>query len=489
MFYTYADQHKSAILYRYVKDGHRYAERITETELELFIKTNKNADSVSLYQEPLLRRQFNSVFEFNNFKKEMSSSNVPVYGMTSVQYQFLASEYPEKIDYSMKDIVVFGFDIETRIPTDGTFDKPTEANQPITLITTKVFGKDTSVVVFGYHDYTPKESEKYVRCRSEEDMFYMFVDYFDQIRPDIITGWNIDGYDIPFIITRGQKVIGNYIKRLSPFFSKIEDCIKQTTSRDGEVNFEIIGITSLDYMKLYKKFARTPLSSYSLNNVSKVELSEEKVDYSDYKNLNDLMDSNYQLFVEYGIRDTLLVERIDNKLNFIQMVIAAAYDGKINFIDVYSQTRYWDTKIYNVLKSRNIQIPPKVDFQHAEIPGGYVKPPQVGLHGWTVSFDLNSLYPSIIRLLNMSPETIVQNETYSMVDHYIKLESPDNDFRLKNLTRAANGSCYTKEFLGLIPELLIKTGDERNNYKKQMLDIKKEMSIIKHILIERGINV
>lgn len=478
-FYTYTEQHKSAILYRYVEDGKHFSERVTETELELFIKTNRDSDSVSLYNEPLLRRQFNNVFEFSKYKKEATSNNTKLYGMTSVQYQFLASEYPDKIEFSMNDITVLCFDIETLIPEDGTFDKPTEARQPITLITSKVFGKNNQTIVFGYQNfYKEKDNEVYIYCNNEEELLYKFVDHFKKVNPDIITGWNIDGYDIPFIITRGQKIIGNYIKQLSPFASKIDDPIKQTTSKDGEVNFEILGVTSLDYMRLYKKFARTPLTSYSLNNVSRVELDEQKVDYSEYKGLNDLYRKNFQKFVEYGIMDTILVERIDNKLNFIAMVVAAAFDGKINFIDVYSQTRYWDTKIYNVLKSRNIQIPPKENFQHVDIPGGYVKVPQVGLHNWSVSFDLNSLYPSIIRLLNMSPETLVQEQTFNMVEDFINLENIDSN-RIENCAIAANGSGYTKEFQGLMPELLTISGIERNDYKKQMLDVKKEFSELK----------
>ena len=177
-----------------------------------------------------------------------------------------------------------------------------------------------------------------------------------------------------------------------------------------------MGIAILDYMELYRKYSSNPnQESFSLNNIAYVELGEKKTDYSDYESLNDLFIRNYQLFIEYNIRDVELPERMEDKLGLISLALTLAYYVKVNFEDVFSQVRIWDTFTNNVLKGKHIVVPPKrnskKDQQYA---GAYVKDPILGMHKYVVSFDLNSLYPHLIMQYNLSPETIIDRYKFKI---------------------------------------------------------------------------
>ena len=172
--------------------------------------------------------------------------------------------------------------------------------------------------------------------------------------------------------------------------------------------FDLVGISSIDYMDAYKKFTYVNQERYSLNHTAYVELGEKKLDYSEYASLHELYKTNYQKFVDYNVHDVILVERLEEKMKLMEMIISLAYMAKCNFNDVFSPVKMWDCIIHNHLRNQNVVIPPKVHETKTEAyEGAFVKDPQIGRHKWVCSFDLNSLYPHLIMQYNISPETIV----------------------------------------------------------------------------------
>lgn len=306
----------------------------------------------------------------------------------------------------------------------GGFPDPIIASNIITAITVK---NHKGIYVFGCGDFTTERKDiKYTKCSSEVDLIRSFLSFWVSDYPDILTGWNINFFDIPYLVNRITNVLGNdYAKRLSPWGILRE---RRTVIMGREqITYIPLGVSSLDYIDLYKKFSPGGASqeSYRLDNIAFVELSERKLSYEEYGNLHNLYKENFQKYIEYNIRDVELVEKLDNKLKLIDLALTLAYDSKTNYEDVFSQVRMWDSIIYNHLMEKNIVIPPNERNEKAEaFVGAYVKDPQIGLHKWVASFDANSLYPSIIQQYNISPEKHLTKE--QIVDRIVELEKRIN---------------------------------------------------------------
>lgn len=261
----------------------------------------------------------------------------------------------------------------------------------------------------------------------------------------------------------------NTAKRLSPFRRIGERTT--TIHNKQQVAFDLVGIAILDYIELYKKFTYSQQESFSLNHISYLELGEKKLDYSEVESLHQLYRTNFQKFIEYNIHDVELVDRIDAKMQLIDMALALAYDAKVNYTDVFTQVRMWDTLIHNELIEQNIVVPQNVrtpkDEQYA---GAYVKDPIVGMHEWVVSFDLNSLYPHLIMQYNVSPETIVEGRHTSIsVDQLL-----DGHYETsQQYCMAANGHYFKRDKQGFLPAMMQRMYDDRSLYKKKMIEAQK----------------
>ena len=178
---------------------------------------------------------------------------------------------------------------------------------------------------------------------------------------------------------------------------------------------EILGIASLDYIDLYKKFTYTTRESYALNHIGEVELGEQKLDHSEYETFKDFYTKNWNKFLDYNIQDVILVDKLEQKLKLIELAIMMAYNAKVNFADVFFQVRMWDAITFNYLKRKNIAIPPRNRVEKDEkFAGAYVKEPRPGIYEYVVSFDLASLYPSLIMMYSISPETLVTKDDLNM---------------------------------------------------------------------------
>ena len=298
-----------------------------------------------------------------------------------------------------------------------------------------------------------------------------FVEWWAKNTPDIITGWNCNLYDIPYICRRVERILGEkWKKSLSPW-KRVHDREIVIQGRRN-IAYDLTGVSILDYLDLYKKFTYTNQESYRLDHIAMVELDDKKLDHSQYENFKDFYTNDWDRFVEYNIHDVELVDQLEDKMKLVELCVAMAYDAKVNFEDVYSQVKVWDTLIYNDLSKRNIVVPPRSSTRKDDkYAGAYVKEPKPGIYDWVVSFDLNSLYPHLIMQYNISPETLVERShptatVEGMLSGDVRI---DEDFAV-----CANGAQYRKDIHGFLPEMMQRIYDERTIYKKKMLKAKSE---------------
>ena len=391
-----------------------------------------------------------------------------VHGYDRFVYQFIADKFPDEIQFDMDVMKIYTIDIE--VGCDNGFPSVEECQEEILCITMKnLITKD--VITWGTREFTATDTEYRVFWK-EQEMLENFHTWWTENTPDIITGWNCNLYDIPYICRRLERVLGEkWKKSLSPWNRIMER--EFITHGRKQLAYEIGGVTILDYLDLYKKFTYSAQESYRLDHIAFVELGQNKVDHSEYENFKDFYTKDWQKFVEYNIVDVELVDRLEDKMKLIELALTLAYDAKVNLGDVYSQVRMWDTLIYNDLDKRNIVVPPKPtskkDEQYA---GAYVKEPTPGMYEWVVSFDLNSLYPHLIMQYNISPETLVERRhPTATVERLLKKECEIGS----EYAVCANGAQYRKDIHGFLPEMMQRIYDERKIYKKRMLNAKQSL--------------
>lgn len=472
-FYLNSKQYGNQVLVRGIRDGKRFIEKVP-FQPTLYCRVNKETGFKSLNDENLLPTQFDDINAARAYiQKYKDVDNFPIFGNTAYQFQWISENYKGEIDYDLSQIKVMSIDIETTVNYGfPDYFNPLEA---ITLITArdKVTKKITT---FGCWDYTPKkEGVTYVQCEDEMDLLSRFIHWFSKDCPDIITGWNTDEFDIPYLICRARKVLGeDYVKKLSPF-----GVIKH---RDVEIQgkmimeFDIYGVASLDYLALFRKFAFLKFENEKLDTVAFHVLGRNKVE-NPYLSFREFYEKDPVLFTDYNIVDVELVDELEAELKLIELAISIAYMAKINFDDVYSPVKMWDTIIYNHLLDQGIVVPMKTPGVKVQIEGAFVKEVVKGRYKWIVSFDLASLYPHIIMALNMSPETIY----HSMIDVTVaELLSGDRSKVRPGYSLAPNGSMYDMSKKGFLPFLMSKYYNGRKEVKNEMLALKKELEAKRH---------
>lgn len=388
-------------------DGIRH-DSFGDVKPELFVQTQNKTKYRGIDDKSLDLVSFNSISDAKEFVNEHSDiSNFPIYGNQNWWAQYISQNYPNDINWSYDQIRVANLDIECKVGTG--FPDPANANQEITAICVEVNNK---YMVFGSKEYTNElpDNITHYHSKNEADLLYKFVMWWDELSPDVMTGWNIERFDIPYLINRISQIIGaEYISYLAPTARKYSNLAVSSREYQGETYYILNGISVLDYMVMYKTFTYKKQERYSLDHIAYVELRERKLDYSEYGNLGDLYDKDYNMYIDYNIRDTQLVVRLDNKLNLLMLAYTLTYMCKIPHVDVFSQVRMWDTLIYNNLLSQDIVVPPKPTYNKKteKYRGAVVFEPKIGMHKWIVSFDLDGLYPHLIMQYGISPEMMV----------------------------------------------------------------------------------
>lgn len=422
--------------------------------------------------------EFSTAREARDFiEKYKDIDQFEVYGSTNFAYVYINDRFQGDIDFNSSLLSVITLDIECD-SSDG-FPNIALADKMLTSIAIRKNGKSTAV--FSYGDFTTDDPNVfYVKCENEEDLIKKFLKVWtsDAWRPDIVTGWYIEFFDIPYLINRISRILGmDWAKKLSPW--KILD-ERKVEFRGKEIqSFNITGIAVLDYYQLYRKFSFSNHENYKLDYICSVELGEKKVDYSEYGTLHGLYHNNFQKFIEYNIHDCVLVDKLDDKLKLIDQVMALAYDAKVNFTDTMTTVRAWDTIIHNYLMNERIVVPQVNQNSNINsLVGGYVKDPAIGLHKWVVSYDLNSLYPHLIMQYNISPETFAGRIEIPSIDKLLdgwdNYETIDTTFAY-----AANGCMYRKDKQGFLPALMEKMYNDRSKYKKMSINAKKKYEMTK----------
>jgi DNA polymerase elongation subunit (family B) len=334
--------------------------------------------------------------------------------------------------------------------------------------------------VFGCGDYETKGSEKYIKCTDEYALCKSFLQYWQDNCPDVLTGWNTKFFDIPYLINRFRRILGeDETKKLSPWGMISE---RKVVSNNRElIAYEMVGVSSLDYIELYRWYAPGGKSqdSYKLDNIANVELGDSKLSYDEYDNLHALYRENYQKFIEYNIKDVDLIIRLEDKLKLIELGLTLAYDTKTNYEDIFAQTRMWDAMTYSYLLEKGIIVPPKVkQNKTSAFEGAYVKDPQIGMHNWVASFDLNSLYPHLMMEFNISPETLISPENYTSDMHQVirngisvdkLLDKQIDTSNLKDVTLTPNGQFFRTDIQGFLPRMMEEMYEDRKKFKKLML--------------------
>ena len=420
-------------------------------------------------------------------KKYSEVENFKIYGNDRYIYQYISEKYPEEeIRFDVSKIKITTLDIEVK--SENGFPDVESAAEEILLISIQDYNTK-QIRTWGQGPFNNKQDNViYKSFNSEYELLSAFINWWmiEENTPEVITGWNTELYDIPYLARRLDRVLGEKLKkRLSPWGLVTEDEIYIAGRK--HIAYDVGGITQLDYLNLYKKFTYKAQESYRLDHIASVELGQKKLDHSEFDTFKDFYTQGWQKFVEYNIIDVELVDRLEDKMKLIELAIVMAYDAKANYADVFSQVRMWDTIIYNYLKKRNIVIPPKERTSKSEkYAGAYVKEPIPGKYDWVVSFDLNSLYPHLIMQYNISPETLIDQRHPSVtVD---KILNEEITFEMyKDTAVCANGAMYRKDVRGFLPELMEKIYKDRTIYKKKMLEAKQQYEKKKTKKLEKEI--
>ncbi len=479
-FYTNISRYGNSLLYRGFKDGHRFEDKIKFAPT-LYVADPKGT-AYTMNDVRVSPRTFDTMRDVKEYQeqwKDVAGRDGTLYGNTNFISQFIQEKWPDDIQFDRDIINVTTIDIE--VASDDGFPEPAEARFPVISIAMKN-NIDNVYYVWGLNHYDTSKSlvqdfkVEYVQCADERELLLRFIAHWSTAYhcPDVVTGWNIRFFDIPYLVNRIVRVLSEeYAKKLSPW-GLISERKVTVVGREQQF-YELTGISQLDYLELFKKFGYSygAQESYKLDHIAYVVLGENKLSYEEYSNLHTLYKQNFQKFIDYNIKDVELVDRLEDKMGLITLALTMAYRGGVNYGDTMGTTAIWDSIIYRDLSRQGVVIPPNEDKFKSDYPGGYVKAPQVGIHDWVVSFDLNSLYPNIIVQWNMSPETIIKDRRETLdPDMCLNGDIPKQtgEFAL-----ASNGVYFRKDKQGVLPKIIVDYYDERKKVKKLMLASKQEL--------------
>ena len=485
-FYTNVCVSGKFILFRGVENDKRVRRKI-EYRPTFYLLSQEQTDTRTLNGDFVKPIQPGNISECRDFLKRYESvDNFPVFGNNRYEYAFIADTFADDILWDVNKVSIAYLDIE--VGSENGFPEPRDAAEEITAITIKLKG---NYFVFGCGDYIKhRDDVHYAKCRDELDLIRRFLDFWARFHPDVISGWNIKTFDIPYLVNRITKILGeSEAKKLSPwnYLDKREAYIM---NREHMI-YDIVGVATLDYIELYRKFTYAQQESYRLDNIAHVELGEKKLDFSEFETLHQLYKQDYQKFIEYNIKDVELVEKLEDKMKLIELALTLAYDNKVNYDDVFTQVRMWDAIVYNYLKRKNVVIPQmKKGDKKTAYEGAYVKEPLLGMHNWVASFDLNSLYPHLIMQYNISMESLIEPAKYTdemkdfignkriNVDTLLSQQIDTTALKKMGVTLTPNGQLFSIKEQGVMPEIMDSMYKDRTRYKKLALEAKKKIETV-----------
>ena len=473
-FYTNVQMVGDHFLVRGYENGQHFMTR-EKFYPTLFVESKGKTKYKTLEGDYVQSVEPGTVRECRDFIKRYDGvDNFKIYGNDRYIYQYISEKYPEEeIKFDTSKIKISTIDIEVK--SENGFPDVESAAEEVLLITVQDY-TTKQIYTWGQGSFNNKQQNvTYKSFRTEYELLNDFINWWmiEENTPEVVTGWNSELYDMPYLVRRIDRILGEKLKkRMSPWGLVTE---RETVIMGRkQISYDVGGVTQLDYLNLYKKFTYKAQESYRLDYIASVELGQKKLDHSEFDTFKDFYTNGWQKFVEYNIIDVELVDRMEDKMKLIELAITMAYDAKVNYNDVFFQVRMWDAIIYNYLKKRDIVIPPKErSDKDSKYAGAYVKEPIPGKYDWVVSFDLNSLYPHLIMQYNISPETLQDSRHPSVtVD---KILNEELTFEMyKDNAVCANGAMYRKDVRGFLPELMEKIYKDRTIYKKKMLKAKQD---------------
>ena len=496
-FYTNVARYGNMLLYRGYKNGRKVQEKI-KYKPTLFVNTPKPTPWKSLTGVPVAPVQMESMRD----AKEWIAANKQtagrlIFGNDKHIHSFINDEFPAIIEWDRAKINVTSFDIE--VASDEGFPLPEDANYPVISIALRN-NIDNIYYVWGLNDYdvSAKLTDKeviYKKCGSEAELLSDFIYHWSLPKncPDIITGWNVRFFDVPYLVNRTLKILGeDMVKRFSPW--GLVDRYDVKIMNRSQATYDLKGIDTLDYLELFKKFGYSygNQESYRLDHIANVVLGERKLSYAEHGSLHTLYKFDHQKFIDYNIKDVEIVERLEDKMGLITLCLTMAYQGGVNYGDTFGVTSIWECIIYRYLHANKTVAPFYENKIKSDYPGGYVKDPMVGMHKNVVSFDLNSLYPSLIMQYNMSTETIANGEVMN-----VDIEKLLNGYKFDNPGKGigGNGQLFRTDKKGFMPTLVDGMYSERVEIKKEMIQAQKDLQKVDKrskqdvYAIERRINI
>ena len=467
-FYTNVIQWGNNLLVREIKNGQRTNSKVRYSPT-LYAPVKKSTPYKNLDGGYVTDLKFSTIKEAKEWVDTMKSQPGLVYGNTQYPYTYISDTHKGKVDWDLEKLLIVTIDIE--VQCENGFPSPEEAAEELLSITIKNH-QTKRIVVWGIGEFkNDRDDVTYVNCESEVHLLKEFLVFWEKYYPDIVTGWNSEFFDIPYICNRIRNLFGeDKLKRLSPWGGVRAREVYQM-GRNHQV-YDIQGIAALDYFDLYRKFTYSAQESYRLDYIAKIELGEQKTG-NPFETFREWYTKDYQSFIEYNINDVELVDKLEDKMRLIELCLTMAYDAKVNYTDVLGTVRYWDVLIYNYLREKNIVIPPKLKSEkYDKYEGAYVKEPLIGMHNWVMSFDLNSLYPHLIMQYNISPETLISDceKQDGLVDKIL-------DGKAKNNTEycmTPNGAFFRKDKRGFLPEMMETMYNDRVKFKGLLLEAKQK---------------
>lgn len=497
-FYLNVETVGNYIFERYIEDGVEKSRKVPYKP-SLFTHTLGESKYKDIYGKYVAKKTFETLYDANQQMKRNKELGIETLGMDDYKLAYLSDTYPGVIDYDSSKVRVCNFDIEVTSPIG--FPEPSQAMHPIDAIT-HYDSVDDKFYVFDLIDSCYGKVEEwditkaslpeslggdevpqhildrvvYMPFTDEKDMLMEYLNLFIQKPPVIITGWNVAVFDIPYVYMRMSNILGqNVANRLSPI-NRVQSKTFITMYGDEKLEVSIAGISTLDYIELYKKFSFTTQASYSLDYISESELGVGKLEYDGP--IHKLRESNHQRYISYNIIDVERVLQIDDKRKFIDLCLSIGYYSKMQLQSVFSPIKTWDAILFNSLKEDNLVIPENISHVVQPYPGAFVKTPTPGAYKYILSFDLTSLYPSIIRQVNVSPETLIGQFNVAQMSEYIDGTAP----RPSDVYSCSpSGWMYDKEKEGILPLEVTKVFNQRKDWKNKMLPAKRNTEILKKI--------
>jgi len=484
-FYTSVERFGNNILWRGYENGKQFSRKV-KFQPTLFTNGKKDVTESKFRSlttdKPLVPHQLDSMKEAKDFVERYKDVHgLEIAGNTNYVSQFIQEKYPNEIKFDSSLINIVSFDIEVDI-ADGYPDVNT-ADKAITSIAYKS-SKSSDYHLLGLKDYDKNktlldlhpDNIHFMKFDSEEALLKRFKELWVNRYPDIITGWNVEYFDVQYIITRMKHLFGEeWVKDLSPWRNVRHKEREMFGKMQG--TYQIGGMTVVDYMDAFKKFGYKygTQESYKLDHIAYTVLGEKKLDYSEYGNLNALYEQNPQLYLDYNLKDTELIQRFEDETGLLSLVMTVAYGGGVNYQDAFGTVGIWETTLYRRLM-KDGKVPPvkgEPGQRAGELVGGFVKDPKVGMHPWIVSFDLNSLYPHLMLQYNMSPETYLEDERKQVSQDMVLEGRFQNDD--PTMSVGANGACFSNKFKGVIPSIIDEYYNNRKVIKQNMLKVEQQL--------------